>query len=339
MADPKIKFDIEAQATGAAEVEKLEESIKGLGKSLDGELKRDADAAAQALRNLADQSKTAATFEAVGRQVLQAGGAFKEAQAKLRDLDKQFAEAATAVAQFASAEQAAMDDVRTTTRELGAAKVALAQVDSAYDRAGRNTAEYAAATGALKLNIAKLTADLREKKNTLEDTAKGAKAAVREEAALGQQQQKLTNEVGLTRKAYADSNRALDEAKTALKAAGIDSANFAAEQRRLGTETEAARKAVAGLAASFTAMVTPSELPMKRRLQRRRRGRRYPTPSAHWACAAPPTCAPKSRRCARPCRQWRRTLALPAARSKKPWAQEMAGCASCSESCDLCRAN
>jgi len=254
MADPKIKYDIVAEVAGDADVEKLEEAIKGLGVALDGELKRDADAAAQALRSLSDQGKTAATFEAVGRQVLQAGGAFKEAQAKLSDLDKQFAEAATAVAQFASAEQAAMDDVRTTTRELGAEKVALAQVDSAYDRAGRNTAEYAAATGALKLNIAKLTADLREKKNTLEDTAKGTKVAVREEAALAQQQQKLTNEVGLTRKAYADSNRALDEAKTALKAAGIDSANFAAEQRRLGTETEAARKAVAGLAASFTAM-------------------------------------------------------------------------------------
>lgn len=254
MTDPKIKVDIEAQAKGAASVTELENSIKGLGDALDGDLRREAETAAQALRSLGEQSKTAATFEALGKEALKAGGAFKEAQSKLGELDKQFAAAGAAAEQFAVAEHAAAEDVRRTTRELGAAKVALAQVDSAYDKAGRETKEYSAAAGALKLNIAKLTADLREKKNTLEDAAKSAKAAAREESSLAQQQQKLTTEVGLTRKAYADSNRALDEAKTALKAAGIDAANFASEQRRLGTETETARKAVAGLAASFAAM-------------------------------------------------------------------------------------
>ena len=254
MADPKIKYDIEAQAKGAAEVAKLEDAIKGLGNAIDDDLRKEADAAAQALQKIGAQSAAAEVFKTTGREALSAGAAFKEAQARLSDLDRKFADAATAAQQFGMAEKVAVDAVRSTARELDAAKVALAQVDATYDKAGRSTAEYAAATGALKLNITKLTADLREKKNVLQDTSQAAKIAEREETALAQQHQKSAADVGRLRKAYEDSNRALGEAKTKLSAAGVDAANFASEQRRLAVDTEKAMAAVRGLASTFGGM-------------------------------------------------------------------------------------
>ena len=259
MTDPKIRYDIEANAIGETEVKALADSVKVLGDALDKDLKREADAAAQALKTLGSQSAAASAFQSAGKEALQAGAAFKDAQSKLKDLDQKFAEAAAAARQFATAESEALQDVRATTRELDQAKLALAQVDSSYDKAGRGTAEYAAATGALKVSIAKLTSDLREKKNTLQDAARAAKEAEREESALAQQHQKLGTEVSRTRKAYEEANRALDEAKTTLKGAGVDAGNFASEQRRLASETESARKAVLGLTASFTGMAQAKE--------------------------------------------------------------------------------
>ena len=254
MADPKIKYDIEAQATGEAAIDKLTGAVKELGDSIDQDLKREADAAAQALRKVGEQSAAAEVFRAAGLEAERAGAAFKEAKAGLDDLDRKFATAATAAQQFGVAEKAALDAVRATARELDAAKVALAQIDSTYDKAGRGTTEYEAATGALRLTIAKLNADLREKKVSLQDASQAAKAAEREETALVQQHQKASVEVGRLRKAYEDSNSALADAKSKLTAAGVDAENFAAEQRRLSAETDRANAAVRGLAGSLGGM-------------------------------------------------------------------------------------
>ncbi|MCK6414751.1 MAG: tape measure protein [Giesbergeria sp.] len=254
MADPKIKYDIEAQATGEAAIEKLTGAVKELGDSIDQDLKREADAAAQALRKVGEQSAAAEVFRAAGLEAERAGAAFKEAKAGLDDLDRKFATAATAAQQFGVAEKAALDAVRAAARELDAAKIALAQIDATYDKAGRGTAEYEAATGALRLTIAKLNADLREKKVSLQDASQAAKAAEREETALVQQHQKASVEVGRLRKAYEDSNRALADAKSKLTAAGVDAGNFAAEQRRLSAETDRANAAVRGLAGSLGGM-------------------------------------------------------------------------------------
>ena len=48
MTDPKIRYDIEANAIGETEVKALADSVKVLGDALDKDLKREADAAAQA---------------------------------------------------------------------------------------------------------------------------------------------------------------------------------------------------------------------------------------------------------------------------------------------------
>ena len=62
MADPKIKYDISANVSGDADVEKLASEIERLGKTLDGDLKTKADQAANALRELGNQNQAAANF-------------------------------------------------------------------------------------------------------------------------------------------------------------------------------------------------------------------------------------------------------------------------------------
>ena len=50
MADPKIKYDIEAAVKGEADAEALAKTLRGVGDVLEGDLQQGALAAAQALR-------------------------------------------------------------------------------------------------------------------------------------------------------------------------------------------------------------------------------------------------------------------------------------------------
>lgn len=254
MAEPKIKYDIEANVKGEAEAAALATEIKGLGDALENNLKTEAEDAANALRKLVEQSKASTSFQEVGKAALQAGAAFKEQEAALRALEQRLVEAQAATGRFAAAETTAREDVRASAAALDAAKVALAKLDAGYDSAGRNTAEYATQAGALKVQIAELGAGLRAKREALQDATADTRQAAREEDALARESQKLGTEVGRLRTAYAEANRALEESRDKLKAAGVDAGNFANEQRRLVTETDNARQAVTGYTATFKAL-------------------------------------------------------------------------------------
>lgn len=62
MADPRIKYDIAANVSGDADVDKLASEIERLGRSLEGELKTKAESAAASLRELGARNQAAQSF-------------------------------------------------------------------------------------------------------------------------------------------------------------------------------------------------------------------------------------------------------------------------------------
>ena len=79
MADPKIKYDIAANVSGDADVEKLASEVERLGKTLEGDLKTRADAAAGALRELGAKNTAAQAFFDLKQRTKDAAKALTEA--------------------------------------------------------------------------------------------------------------------------------------------------------------------------------------------------------------------------------------------------------------------
>ena len=63
MADPKIKYDIEANVNGSTSVEDLERHLRDLGNVLEGDLKKQADAAAEAIKSLGEKQNAISGFK------------------------------------------------------------------------------------------------------------------------------------------------------------------------------------------------------------------------------------------------------------------------------------
>ena len=92
MADPKIKYDISANVSGDADVEKLASEIERLGKTLDGDLKVKADQAANALRELGNKNQAAANFFDLKQKTLDAAKALGEAQTAAQAMAREIAQ-------------------------------------------------------------------------------------------------------------------------------------------------------------------------------------------------------------------------------------------------------
>ena len=63
MADPKIKYDIEAVVKGNDGVQALEKDLRDLGAVLEGDLKNQATAAADAIKALGDKQATVTNLQ------------------------------------------------------------------------------------------------------------------------------------------------------------------------------------------------------------------------------------------------------------------------------------
>ena len=77
MAEPKIKYDIEAAVSGTASVDTLEKTLRGLAGTLDGDLKTKALSAADALKALGEKQQAIETFRALKLESGQVGQALQ----------------------------------------------------------------------------------------------------------------------------------------------------------------------------------------------------------------------------------------------------------------------
>lgn len=103
MADPKIRYDIEAGIKGEADVKQLEGSLRALGDTLEGELAQEATKAADALQNLGSKQEAIQTFNALRRTTQQLGQELDTASAAVDRLGAEMPQAATATAALAAA--------------------------------------------------------------------------------------------------------------------------------------------------------------------------------------------------------------------------------------------
>lgn len=82
MADPKIKYDIEAAVTGQEDAAQLADKLRELGDALGGDLQANAKEAAQALDMLSKRQELLQSFAAIKTESQQAAQALEAARAE-----------------------------------------------------------------------------------------------------------------------------------------------------------------------------------------------------------------------------------------------------------------
>ncbi len=140
MADPRIKYDIAANVSGDADVDKLASEIERLGRSLEGELKTKAESAAASLRELGARNQAAQSFFDLKQRTQDAAKALAEAQAAAQAMGKELATTTaptrTQTAQLErlkDAVKAANTEYQASHTALGAARTALGQYGLSVD--------------------------------------------------------------------------------------------------------------------------------------------------------------------------------------------------------------
>src|SRR5574343_1868645 len=95
MADPKIRFDILANAQGAGEVSQLANELEKLDGSLDPALAARAKETATQLREVGRQQEAIATFKQLKTASTDTAAALNQAQAQAQALAREIAAAGT----------------------------------------------------------------------------------------------------------------------------------------------------------------------------------------------------------------------------------------------------
>ena len=125
MADPKIKYDIEANVNGSTSVEDLESHLRQLGGVLEGDLAPQAIAAADALKSLGEKQAAVETLRTLSNESSAVALEVQQAQYQVDLLGTQMAEAATRAQAFARAELQAKAAVEGKSADLERSRSAL----------------------------------------------------------------------------------------------------------------------------------------------------------------------------------------------------------------------
>ena len=132
MADPKIKYDIEANVNGSASVEDLERHLRELGNVLQGDLAPQAVAAADALKSLGEKQAAVETLRTLSNESSAVAVELQQAQHQVDQLGTQMAETATRAQAFARAELQAKAALEGKSADLERARTALRQMQAEH---------------------------------------------------------------------------------------------------------------------------------------------------------------------------------------------------------------
>ncbi|CAN5354065.1 hypothetical protein BH10PSE16_BH10PSE16_43420 [soil metagenome] len=247
MADPKIKYDIEAAVSGTASVDALEKTLRGLAGTLDGDLKTKALSAADALKALGEKQQAIESFKALKLETNQVSQALTAADRTLQTLAVDLRTAQTSTQGLTAAQTAAAVVLSDAKNKLAEQRAALVQLRSDYTGAARSTDAYKDANNQLRTSIADLRTGLKQKTDDLRAAAAGAKAAEQSEGALSAEYERAQ---GTARKLSADigeKTRALEASRAALKAAGIETTGLAQTEKALAAAVTGVKTQVGDL--------------------------------------------------------------------------------------------
>ncbi|MFD1709851.1 tape measure protein [Ottowia sp. GY511] len=236
MADPKIKYDISANVSGDADVEKLASEIERLGKTLDGDLKVKADQAANALRELGNKNQAAANFFDLKQKTLDAAKALGEAQAAAQAMAREIAQSDAPTKTQAAQLEKLKDAVKAANAEYLNSQNALTQARSALGNYGLSVDGLAKNQQVLKRELAQAKEAAASLSGELAQQAaaqRSAEQAAKEQAA-----------------ALKQANAAAREAATAAKEASTATSGWAASIGKI-----AAGNVLANVFSSITSKV------------------------------------------------------------------------------------
>lgn len=281
MADPKIRFDVEANATGAAEVDHLAQSFTKLDDAVDPALATRAEAAARALRQIGEQQAAITAFErlsaeteAAAQDVATAGQKLDEFRARLQAVAEPTATQAGRLQKLEDAFRRTQTALESKSAALGEARGRLDQFGIPLDRVTTKQSELRDQLEATRSEVQQLgqvaasargfealasqTEDARVAvaRTRAELDAYAAKLAGLDEITAEQAQalQSLGAAAARAEADFARSTQAQADAARQTRAAGVDVDAVTAAQQRARAATlasaEAARSAAAAQLAS-----------------------------------------------------------------------------------------
>lgn len=258
MADPKIKYDIEADVKGNDGVQALEKDLRDLGAVLEGDLKNQATAAADAIKALGDKQAAVTNLQQLKNETGALAVELAQAQTAVRQMGEQLSQASTSTQQYVRAEMDAKAALESKKAALATARKAYDDLQAGTVGAARKTDEYRAALDAAKGAVQKLSVEVRQEGAALKEAQASAKTAQQAEAALSAQYQKSSEALVRTRSELTDKNTALGASSDKLRAMGVDTNNLTQAERNLAAAMDAARTQALGMVPAFQQVAAAS---------------------------------------------------------------------------------
>lgn len=153
MAAPKIKYDIEAAVKGNADVNQLASEIDKLAGTLDGDLKANALAAADALRQLGAKDAALQNFADLKREAKDAAAGLQTAQDAAQKLGAELSSVEKPTRAQAGQMQKLRDAVAAAKTEVVTSTAAVMQARAGLDQYGISTANLSQKQVAVKAAI------------------------------------------------------------------------------------------------------------------------------------------------------------------------------------------
>lgn len=266
MAEPKIRYDIEAGIKGEADVAQLASTVRTLGDTLEGDLKTQATEAAAALDALGAKRDAVVAFQQLTNETGALAIELAEANGKVDALAQDLPAAAAAATRFAAAEAAARAQLDGATSDLNEQKLALTTLRTEFTGAQRNTDAYREANAQLRTSVADLRANLNEKKAALKAAAGEATTAALAEKKLATEYSAAAEAAVRTRAAVQDNTAALNASRNTLQSYGVQTENLAAAERNLSVAIGQVRERVVGLAPAFAQAAAQSSGSVQRQI-------------------------------------------------------------------------
>lgn len=177
MADPKIRFDILANAQGAGEVSQLANELEKLDGALDPDLAARAKETAAQLREVGRQQEAITTFKQLKTASTDTAAALKQAQAQAQALARELSASGTPTRTQAGQMEKLSEAVRTAKDEHTKSVQKLQEHRQAMVDAGVSTSSLAARQAELSARQKVLSSDAGEIAGKYREQADAAKAS------------------------------------------------------------------------------------------------------------------------------------------------------------------
>lgn len=251
MANPKIRYDIEAAIKGGQDAQSLAKTLRELGDVLEGDLQQGAQGAAQALEALGAKQRALEAFKALGTETRKLSSDLEKVSADVDRLGNELAPVSVAAKAFAQAEKEAKAAVEATQETLVRQRQALRETRNEADASTKKTQEYKQTIDGLKASIAASRQSLADKKRALDTAGEATRKAAQAERGLQKEYdvalgsaQRLSRELGV-------KNAALSETRSRMASLGVATTNLAQHERNLQGAVQQVRQEVERMAPAY----------------------------------------------------------------------------------------